>query len=140
LSPFIWTIQCSNKFFWIITQNKWPWNGSKGFTLRPKCWPICKTGAHLQNRGPFVDPNTLPNVFQPKWVGPKCKVPLSPTLHWEHLHWFSPSAKGTATPSAFIILMTHRSTSNQESLQGLPKYKPWHFILQCPPILWACLK
>jgi hypothetical protein len=45
-------------------------------------------------------------------------------LSLEHLHWFSPSAKGTAIPSAFIILMTHWSTSNQESLQGLPKYKP----------------
>jgi hypothetical protein len=52
------------------------------------------------------------------------KVALMGMHTLEHLHWFSPSAKGTATPSAFIILMTHRSTSNQESLQGLPKYKP----------------
>jgi hypothetical protein len=51
------------------------------------------------------------------WGGPVEKL-------LEHLHWFSPSAKGKATPSAFIILMIHRSTSNQESLQGLPKYKP----------------
>jgi hypothetical protein len=60
-----------------------PWNGSKGFTLRgptvgpfAKEGPICKRGAHLQKRGPFVDPNTLPNGFQPNRLGPKCKVPL----------------------------------------------------------------
>jgi hypothetical protein len=27
--------------------------------------------AHLQNKGPFIDSNTLPNRFQPKWVGPQ---------------------------------------------------------------------
>jgi hypothetical protein len=60
----------------------------------------------------------------PKPMSLKCYVVLMGLHTLEHLHGCMPRAKWMATPSALIILMTHRSTSNQESLQGLPRYKP----------------
>jgi hypothetical protein len=78
----------------------------------PTCWHFKSTRKghwpwQLFSKGPQPSPKFPPVTLYPTHncvIHSKDTISQPPFPTSEHLHWFSPSAKWTATPSALIIL------------------------------------